>query len=782
MEKKEFTVVGKRQIDPDAIAKATGAAKFTADIILPGMLHGKILRSPHPHARIVHIDTRMAQKLQGVRAVLTGQDIPRVKYGIVPETRDQYMLAVDKVRYIGEEVAAVAAVDEATALAALKLIKVEYEVLPAVFEPMEALLEGAPQLHEEWPGNVAINVDINYGDLDAGFRQADYVREDRFVTDAITHAMLEPYAVLCIWDAIGKVDIWMPNQSPFTKRRALSRALGLPMDDIRVRRAFIGGGFGGRSELFPADVCAAFLSRKTGRPVKITYTREEMFYCSRQKHPFIVDIKTGVKKDGTITAKEFRIIADGGAYQSTGSIALSNPPAMYLGLINVPNFSYQAKRVYTNKPVRGAMKGHGNQQMRFADGCQMNMIAEELGIDPADMLLKNSLRTGDTTLNGAKVNSCGLPETMEHVLKGIGWNWQPKTQSQQAGTKNNLPAEPQGNIARGKGIGYASMINGFYLGVRTAGSGIVKFNEDGGATIFTGSTDNGQGNHNMMRIITAEELGIPLASVSVIAADTEITPQDPGSYTMSATYVSANGTKAAAADAKLQLLEVAGEMLEVKPEELCTGDGLVWAPKEPSKALQIKQVVWQAFKTGKPIIGRGYWKPEVTEADWVHGKIDGQVTGTYSYGSVGVELEVNKETGRVKVLKVVAAHDCGRALNPMAVEGQIQGSVGFGLGEALAEHIDFDGGMVLNPSFMDYGMLLSSDIPEVESIIVESIDPHGPFGAKEAAETIDIAILPAIAEAIYNAVGVWVKQLPITPELILEGLAAQEAAAGERGE
>ncbi len=764
----DFSVLGTRAVSPEDISKATGSAEFTADLKMPGMLTGKILRSPLPHARIRKIDTSRARRLSGVKAVITAEDTGKEKYGVFPSTRDQYPLAVDKVRYIGDEVAALAAVDEATALAALELIEVEYEELPAVFDPLAAMAEGAPVIHDAWPNNLSIDVEMVYGNPEQGFKESDYVRQDRFITAALAHSMLEPYVVVAKYDPAGTLDIWMPNQSPFTRRRALMRPLGMPMERIRVRKSFIGGTFGGRSEMFSADVCAALLARKTGKPVKIAYTREETTACTRQKHPFIIDIKTGVKKDGTLVAREVNVIADGGAYHSTGGIAISNPPASLFALMHVPNFHYLGKRVFTNKSVRGAMKGHGNQQVRFADDVQLDIIARELGLDPVEIRLKNAVRTGDVALNRNRISSCAVRECLAEAARAVDW-----------GNRGGSPigSAPNLNLKRGKGIGFAPMPCGFSLGMRSSSAAMIRMNEDGQITLFTGVPDNGQGNHLMVAMVAAEVLTIPLADVNVVAADTEMTPQDPGSYSMSAAYVSANAAKRAAEDAKRQLLEIAGEILEAQVDDLELRAGKIFVQGSPGKGISVAKTAWGAIDRGKHILGTGSWKPTVdggNEIDFVRGKIDGQMSGAFAYGAVAVEVEVDVTTGKVRVLKAVGAQDCGRAINPQAVEGQIEGSLGFGVGQVLGEELFWSAGSLLNPGFVDYGIPTCLDVcGQVEPIIVESPDPEGPFGAKEAAEAVGVAVVPAIVNAIYDATGVVVKELPITPERMLQALAEQ---------
>ncbi len=759
----DYAVLGKRTPKIDGVAKATGSARFSRDLILPRMLYGRILRSPYAHARILSIDTSRAARLPGVKAVLTGKDTAGVKFGVFRETRDQYALPMDKVRYIGDEVAAVAAADEDTAQEALELIRVEYEVLPAVFDPLDGMEPSAPQVHDGVDRNISAHVLIQFGDVEEGFRQADHVREDHFETANISHCTMEPYAATASYDPSGYLDVWVPNQGPFMRRRALSNTLKLPLDNVRVCHVHIGGAFGGRSEMMSCEFCASLLSMKTGRPVQIAYTREETFTCTRQKHPFIVDIKTGMKRDGTLTARQYKVIADGGAYLNTGPITISDSFAIALASYRFPHVKYEAFRVYTNKGVRGAMKGQGSQQLRFAEDSQIDMLCQDLGLDPVEVRLKNAVDPGEMLLNKSRVTSCGLKESIRKSAAAMGWK------SVGAGVKS-AHAGTQASNGKGQGAGVSAMISGFSMGIRTSSSSFIKFNEDGQITLLSGTVDNGQGNETMVALVAAEELGIPVEDVRVVNADTTLTPQDPGSYSMAATFVSGNAARLAAADAKKQLLEIAGEKLEANPADLDLKDKRIFVKGSPEKGMGLKEVVWAGLAAGRPVLGRGYYQPELSFMDTVHGKIEGQVTGAYTFGAVVAEVEVDQETGQMQVTKVAAAHDCGRAINSMAVEGQIEGSVVIGQGQVLSEEMCWQGGQCLNPSYTSYGLSTALETPQILPIIVESEDPNGPFGAKEAAETTNIAIIPSLANAINQAVGVRIQSLPISPEKVLDAI------------
>ena len=751
----EHTVAGKRMPRIDSVAKATGDARYTADIALPRMLHGKILRSPHAHARILHIDASKAERLSGVRAVVTGQDVAGVRWGVFRYTRDQAMLALDKVRYIGEDVAAVAAEDEETALEALSLIEVEYEPLPAVFDPVEAMMPEAPRIHDHADNNVNIFVPIEVGDIERGFQEAHYVREDHFSANEHGYYQAEPYAVLVDCDSSGNLEIWLSNASPHTKAKALANLLKMPLHKVKVRKVASGGAFGGRSDVFPGEFIAALLSRKARRPVKIVYTREESLTAIRQVHSMAVDVKTGVKADGTFIATDVKVIMDGGAYSSTGPIATSVPFLVWEETYRLPNVRFHGYRVYTNKPVRGMYGSHGRAFLGGL-GMQLDMIAEELGIDPVEIRLRNALHAGDVQATGSKVFSCGLSESIRQAAEKSGWK------------------EKRGQLPYGKGIGMGcnGMMVGFPMGIRGGSSAYIKFNEDAGATLISGVADNGQGNDSMMVQIAADVLGMRMDEINLVSADSEITTLDQGSYSQAAAFVSGNAVRAAAMDARKQILEIASEMLETDVTALKLGDHRVYDVKDADRNVPLHKIIRYALLRNKPIMGRGSYMPHVDQKrEWVSNP-RGQQAGTFSFGAFVVEVEVDVETGRVKLTRVTGAHDCGFAINPMPVEGQYDGNVGrAGVGASLLEEHVWDGGQALNANMLEHKLPLSVDMPSViQRIIVESMDPEGPFGAKEAGLAGAMNLFQAVGNAIYDAIGVWLHEFPFTPERVLEAL------------
>lgn len=750
----EHNLVGKRVVRIDSLDKATGQARYTADLTLPRMLYGKVLRSPHAHARILHIDTSKAEKVRGIRAILTGKDTAGERWGVFRYTRDQQLLPVDKVRYIGEEVAAVAAEDEETAMEAVELIEVEYEVLPAVFDPLEAMKKGAPQIHDHADNNINIHVPIEIGDVEKGFEESYYFRQDRFLNSEYTYCQTEPYAILTNYDLAGNLEIWIPNASPHTKAKALSNLLRIPLNKVKIRKVYTGGAFGGRSDIFPGEFIAALLSMKAGRPVRLVYTREESFTSVRQAHSMIVDLKTGVRKDGTFLASEIKVVMDGGAYSSTGPIATSVPFLVWEETYRLPNVRFHGYRIYTNKPIRGMYRCHGRAFLGGL-GMQMDMIAEELGIDPVEIRLRNALRTGDTQATGSKIISCGLSEAIEEAAEKSGWK------------------EKRGKLSYGKGIGMGAngMMVGFPMGIRGGSSAMLKFNEDGGATLVSGIVDTGSGNDSMAVQIAADVLGLRMEDINLVSGDSEVTPLDQGAYSQAAAFVSANAVKAAAVDAREQILNVASDMLDAMVEELEIKDGQVLMKQRPERNVWLGKVIRTAILQDTPIIGRGSYMPQIDQTrEWVSNP-RGQHAGTFSFGAVVAEVEVDTETGQVRVTRITGAHDCGFAINPMAVEGQLEGSVASGgVGATLLEEHYWDGGQMLNANMLEYKVPLSVDMPQITPIIVESIDPEGPFGAKEAGLWGSMNMFQAIGNAIFDAIGVWIKDFPITPDKVLAAL------------
>jgi len=751
---KEFSIIGKGSKRVDASAKATGEALFTADLSLPRMLVGKVLRSSLAHARILNVDTSAAERLPGVRAIVTSADSTGEKWGVFRYTQDQAFLPADKVRFIGEEVAAVAAVDEETALEALDLIKVEYEELPAVFTVADALKPGAVLIHESNPGNINVHVHIEVGDVEKGFARSYHVREDTFAAPEESYFQAEPYAVVARFDNAGNLEIWMPNAGPHLKAKPLSNCLRMPLNKVRVRKITIGGAFGGRSEISPADVICSLLARKSGLPVKVAYTREENTIATRQAHSMTASIRTGVDREGRVLSRDITCYMDGGAYSSTGPIATSVPFLCMEQAYRMENVRYNGFRVFTNKPIRGMFRTHGRA---FACGVdlQLDMIGEELGIDPVSMRLRNARRAGDHTPTRSFVPSCAMTETIERTAEQSRW-------SQKWG---KLPPY------HGIGIGCNSVQTGFPMGIRGGSSAFIKFNEDGGATVISGVVDNGQGNENMLVQIASEELGLLPEDIQLITADTEVTPSDPGSYSMCETFVGGNAVRLAAKDAKRKLFEVAARVLEAKPETLIAAGRKIFVRGEPDRSIAIARVIRMALGKGQSIAGEGSFWPKVDpRREWVDNPY-GQLSETFSFGTVIAEVKVDPETGLVEVLETWASQDVGFALNPKVIEGQFEGGLTMGgQGGMLTEYHLWDGGRLLNPGQLEYRLPLAPDMPRINPIIVESDDPAGPYGAKEAGMSVAMSAAQAYVSAICNAIGAPIKEYPLTPDKILEAI------------
>jgi len=759
MRNEKYSVIGSRQPMIDSLPKATGHAQYTADLALPGMLIGKLLGSPYPHAKVLNVDTKRALSLLGVKAVVTGADILGKKYGFFKSRRDETGLA-RKARYIGDPVVAVAAVDEETALEALHLISVDYEELPAVFDPEEAMKQGAPLIHDEYERNIVASREFNFGDVNRGFRESDYVREDRFSSQAISHGVLEPRAALAQYDVSGKLTLWTSTQSPYFVRRDLSLVLNIPESKIRVIKPHVGGGFGGKVELGPHEVAACLLAIKTGRPVKICLTREEEISTTRLRVPMIVHAKTGVKKDGTLIAQHIKCIADGGAYASSSVLLMYNSGLTCMIPYRIPNFRYEGHMVYTNKAVSGAMRGHGANQPRFAIESQLDMIAEDLSIDPADLRLRNATQAGDTSISGLVFNSCELSKAIKESIKQTDWR------------KKRIQQKPY----RGIGLACGGFVCGARLGGHAASGSFIQVNEDGGVTLMTGSSDIGQGSRTILAHIVAEELGLIPSDITVLSGDTETTPIDAGTFSSRVTFYAGNATLIAAQDVKTQLSEIAAYLMETNPNDIVFKDRKVFVESNPESCLSFEELAKKAesLGPGRLIIGKGYWAP--TNTQFPDRKTQyGNVSGAYSFAAQVAEVEVDPETGQVNVFKLTIGDDCGQVINLLGAEGQAEGSAAMGIGHALMENIIFgDNGQIMNPSFLEYKIPTAQDVGDVCVLEVGSPDPVGPYGAKEIGEGLLISTVPAIVNAIYDAIGVRITELPVTPEKILEALEKQK--------
>ncbi len=753
---KDLSVVGARLPMLDAAQKAKGAALFTDDLVLPGMLFGKILRSPVAHARILNIDTSRAEKLNGVKAVVTGKEIPDRQYGIVPRAKDEYALAKNKVRYIGDDVAAVCAIDPEIAEEAIELIEVDYEELPAVFDPLESIKDGAPEIHTGIKHNTSFGIKKEFGDVEGAFAESDYVFEDTFYSQPVNHAPLEPHAALAQFDPLnGELTIWSCTQIPFFLRRNLSNTLQIPESKVRVIKPKVGGGFGQKIDLFAKDFCAAWFAMQLNRPVKFLYEREEVFISTRQRHPMYITVKTGVKKDGTILAQKFKAHADGGAYNSTAPTMIALSCFFLMIPYHVPNLLYEGYHVYTNKPVGGAMRGHGIPQARFAVERQLDMIADRINVDPVELRVKNSIQAGEPHAAGFVINTCGFSDSVQKAADAIGWK------------------EKRGQLPSGRGVGLAgaSFPSGVSNMSHISSGAVVQLGRDGAVNVLTGAADIGQGAETVISQIVAEELGVRIEDIRITAADTGITPLDPGTFGSGVTVRAGNAARLAAISVKQKLFDLIADKLEANAADLDARDCIIFVKDDPDRSMTLAQALktYQYADLPMPIVGRGSWMAPASEPTTLF-KENGNFAPNYSFMTQAAEVEVNLNTGKVKLLRMVTAHDCGQPINPMLVEGQLEGSVVGGMGQALYEHVIMEKGQVMNPSFLDYGFPTFLEMPEIEAIEVETDDPIGPYGAKEAGEGTQLSPAPAIVNAIYDAIGVDFLELPITPERILDAL------------
>ncbi len=753
--------VGKSVPKIDGKGLVTGQTKYVFDVSLPNMLVGKMLRSPHAHAKILNIDTSRARALPGVKAVVTARDTYGIKFGsneyFFPHTVDQEALETEKVRYIGDEIAAVAAVDEETADKALRLIQVEYEVLPAVFDMEEAMKPGAPQIHNVM-NNIAVILPVNFGNPDRKMKEADYVREDVFHTQSAAHCSMEPHVCVGQYETFSdKITLWSSSQAPFKCREALAKCLKMDLNDVRVIKLAVGGGFGGKLEMLPMDFASVLLSRKAGGlPVKITYSREEEFSFSRRKHGMKYKIKTGVKKDGTIVAMKGEVIADGGAYCSYGPTVIAAAILRIFMVYRLQHFRVTGYRVYTNNPISGAIRGFGGVQSGFSIESHMDLVAQGIGMDPVEFRLKNITGPNMVTVNKMILTSNGLKECIDRAVQASGWK-------QKRGKMRHL--------SRGIGIGIAADVMGskMYKSHESAGS-IIKVEEDGSVYFFTGAADTGQGSNTALSQIAAHELGVSYSRIRCKSGDTEITPFDTGSFASRVTFISGNATKRAAADAKKQILEVVAKENRLPLEDLDIKAEQVINKKRNSVIMSFDKALELcfSFNYGQQIIGRGSYNPKTTPVDFRKG--EGNVSGSYGFEAQIAEVEVDKETGEVRVLKMWDAHDIGKAINPRGVEGQIEGSIAMGIGYTLYEDLRFHNGKVVNPNFANYRVPRSLGTCPVETILVETDEQEGPFGAKGMGEASLLPTSAAIANAVEDAVGLRIRELPITPDKIIRAL------------
>jgi len=770
-----LNVVGKPFRKVDANAKCVGQTKFADDIALPRMLFCKILRSNLPHAIIKNIDTSKALALPGVFAVITGKEMP-ISYGILPVSQDEHALCIDKVRFIGDPVAAVAAIDEDVAFDAMNLIEVDYESLNTISSIEEAVMIDEPRIHEYGDsGNVHKKVSLEFGDVEEGFAEADLIREDTFFYEGNTHLPMEQHAAVAHFDSDKKITLWSSTQTPHYVHRALAKVLELPASHIRVIATPNGGGFGGKSDPFNHEVVVCKLAMITGRPVKVTLTREEVFYCHRGRHPVLMKVKTGVKNNGAITGMHFQTFLDGGAYGSYGVASTFYTGALQTVTYNVPRYKFQGLRAFTNKPPCGPKRGHGTPQPRFGLEVQLDKIAEQLKLDPADIRRNHLAPPNSLTANYLRIGSMGLGECIEKVVAGSDW-------------KNKFSNWDQSNrklpFGRGIGIAASSYLCGAGLPIywnNMPQSGVqLRLDRQGGVCVMCGSTDIGQGSDSILAYIVAEVLGIDPFDIRVITADTDLTPVDLGSYSSRVTLMTGNAAIQAAERARELLVLAVADKLDLPIENLSLAERRVFDVENPEVGVSFAEAVVLAESKFGTIGTVGSYSPPQSA-----GKFKGAGVGpspAYSYSAAVAEVDVDPETGIVIVERIWIGHDIGRSINPMLVMGQVEGSVYMGLGEALMEEMVYRGNRNIVhkfPSMLEYKSPTTMEMCDVKTYLIEDPDPNGPYGAKEVGQGPLLPIMPAVANAVYDAVGVRIDEVPITPEKVLKAL--KEKARGREG-
>jgi 4-hydroxybenzoyl-CoA reductase alpha subunit len=768
----EFDVVGTPLTRPDGLPKTTGAARYADDLKLPRMAFCRLLRATRPHARIAGIDTSRAEHLRGVLKVITGKDLP-VKYGVLPVGQDEQALCTDKVRYIGDAVAAVAAIDEETADRALDLIEVHYEDLPTYLSIEEGLTKPGEPIHEGRFGNAHRAAALEFGDVDAALGESDHVFEDTYFFQGNTHLPLEQHACVAEWNPAspGKLTLWTSTQSPHYVHKELAKALELAEEQVRVIAPPVGGGFGGKLELFQHEAAAAKLAMLIGRPVKAALNREEVFYCHRGRHPVLMWLKTGWTSDGHLKAMDFQSFVDGGAYMSYGAASLYYTGALQAVCEHVPAYRWQGVRVLTNKPPCGPKRGHGTPQPRYALECHFDAVAERLGIPLLELRRKNFLQPNSKTVNHLRISSNGLRECTDIVTRESGF------ESRHA----RLPF--------GKGVGFA-------VGAYLCGAGLplywndmphssvdIRLDRSGVVTVACGQIDIGQGSNAMLQTVVAEALGCRPEQISLLSADTDTTPIDLGSYSSRVTFMAGNAAISAATQLRNLLIGAAASELDLPPEELVLRRGTLTRRDGQGPPLSFSELVKLAETQNGGLHATGSYRPPQ-----LAGPFKGSGVGpspAYSYSAAVAEVDVDPETGWVTVERIWLAHDIGRALNPVLVEGQIEGSIYMALGEALMEEQEFRGdrgprvlGVHRIPSMLEYKSPTTFETPDIKTYLVETIDPEGPFGAKEVGQGPLLPVIPAVANAVHDAVGVRIDETPITPDKVLRALEAASRRVG----
>jgi len=767
MMKPPTKIIGQRIPKLDAPDKATGKATYGHDIRLPGMLHGGILYSHYPHARVVHVDTSRAKNLPGVKGILTAADNPPHFFGYGKDNTP----FKEVVRSLRDEVAGVVAMDADTAAEALTLIEVEYEPLPPIFSPREAMAAGAPLIHPERSSNLFHSYHYSHGDLAQGEGESDVVVEASYSLPYVSHACMETSVVVAQFDHRGHLTLWSTTQIPFLLQRDLSEALGIPGSQIRIIQTAVGGAFGRGLDIYPYEPIAALMALKTGKPVRLAFSRHEEFTAGPVRQPVEASVRAGAQADGKLTFRDVTCSLDVGAYISWGSVTPLVMMETTASLYRVPHVRFQADCVYTNNPITGAMRGYGNPQSTFFIETIMDRLAEALNMDPVDFRIRNANLPNSKTPQGLVITSCGMQECLETVAASADWGTQVSESGETRKTPTPHSALHTPHLKRG--IGFATTLNvgGGARIYRSDGCGAtVKVDDFGHVTLVTGSTEIGQGSETVLAQIVAQTLGVKLQDVTVLNSDTDVKPWDVGVHASRTTFIAGNAAQIAALDARNQVFETAAKLLKAAPEQLVAFDGRVMVREDQDRSLSLAKIVRQRHfqEGGQVILGEGWYDPPTQLVD--KDTYKGNISAAYGFGAQMAEVEVDTETGQVRVLRLVCANDVGYAINPMAVEGQIEGGAQMGLGYALTEELIVREGRILNPDFLDYRLFTAADMPEMETFIIETDDPGGPFGAKGVGEMGGTPTAAAIANAIYDAVGVRMTQLPMTAERVLVAL------------
>jgi CO/xanthine dehydrogenase Mo-binding subunit len=761
-----FSVIGKGTPKRDGAEKVTGHTQFLHDLTLPRLAHGAILRTRHPHARVRFIDTSAAEALPGVLAVVTADRVEQHPFGFAKDHLALKGGAADggKVRCIRDEIAAVAALTEEIAQEAVRLIRVDYDELPAVFDPAAALRPGAPLVHDGRGSNlVNLRYQFAHGDVESAFARADVVVvEGEYRLNYVTTACLGTMVAIAAWSQPESPDasltMWSTTQVPFLYQRDLAEALGITGDRVRVIQPPVGGNFGRGLDLYPIDIIAALLARRAGRPVKIAFERIEEFIASPTREPCLINLRTAADRDGRLLARDARVVIDNGAYVSWGSTTPYVMLSTTAGLYRVPAVRFDTQIVYTNNPYSGSMRGYGNLESTFAIEAQMDDLAERLGLDRVEIRRRNATRPGDVNPQGSVITSCAMTECLDAVEREI---------------RRSVGEAPRPGWRRG--VGYAAM---FHVGggarvYRSDGCGaILKLDDFGKVSLLTGASEIGQGSETVLAMIVAEELGLPLGRVEVVNSDTTIKPWDVGVHASRTTFIAGNAALLAARTLKGKLLALAASVMDEREDDLELADGRIRVKAHPERSMEYDRVVRAGHfrEGGRTLVAEAFYDPP---SEMLSKDLRGNVSAAYGFAAQAALVEVSEATGQVQVLKVASAHDVGRALNPLAAEGQIHGGIHMGLGYALSEELRIEEGRVLNPQFMEYALLTAADMPEIVIHLIETIDEAGPFGAKGLGESGVIPVAAAVANAVKDAVGVRLTELPMTPERVFRALAAR---------